>query len=195
MPAIRGIANEYNIAVIEDACHALGASYKDQQGCRHLIGSCAHSDVSVFSFHPVKTIAAGEGAVLTNDTKLAKKLALARNHGMVRDSQLWVQKTAGFDADGEANPWYYEMHNPAPNYRLSDINAALANSQLKKLSYFVNRRAELADMYDLLLAQVAPTTLPPMRQRGVELGWHLYSIRVNFSVLGGNPTSCDGASA
>lgn len=185
MVALKRIADKFGIAVIEDACHALGASYADAEGQHHIVGACAHSDMTVFSFHPVKTIAAGEGgAVTTRNGALAAKLALARSHGMVRDPQSWMHKDLGFDADGQANPWYYEMHGPAPNYRMSDINAALANSQLRKLSAFVARRAELAERYDRLLAPLAPALSPPLRQAGVESGWHLYSARIEFSALG-----------
>jgi len=184
MAAIKAIADEYGIAVIEDACHALGASYIDAEGQQHIVGSCAHSDMAVFSFHPVKTIAAGEGgAVTTSNAELAAKLNLARNHGMVRNPSSWSQKDLGFDINGITNPWYYEMHAPAQNYRMSDINAALGNSQLSKLSSFIARREELADHYDQLLASYAPTILPPIRQQRVNHGWHLYAARIDFSAL------------
>lgn len=185
MEALKRIADQHGIGVIEDACHALGASYSDSEGKRYTVGACAHSDMSVFSFHPVKTIAAGEGgAVTTRSADLAAKLGLARNHGMLREPQSWAHKDLGFDYDGQANPWYYEMQAPAPNYRMSDINAALAHSQLRKLSAFLARRAQLADAYDRLLAAKAPAILPPLRQAGVQLGWHLYSARIDFSALG-----------
>lgn len=185
MTAIKNIADKYDIRIIEDACHAIGATYSDVAGCRHSVGGCSHSDVSVFSFHPVKTIAAGEGgAVTTNNKKLAQKLELFRNHGIIRDPKFWIFEDDGFDLGGQSNQWYYEFHSPAPNYRLSDINAALANSQLKKLSAFISRRSKLAGLYDAALAALEPYVLPPLRQDGVELGWHLYSVRIDFPKLG-----------
>lgn len=185
MEGIKAIADRYEIAVVEDACHALGASCTDSEGRLHVVGSCAFSDMSVFSFHPVKTVAAGEGgAVTTNNPDLASKLSCARNHGMVRDPERWVHKDIGFDADGQANPWYYEMHEPAPNYRMSDINAALGNSQLRKLGDFVARREQIAQCYDYELASLSPVIVPPARQPGAQLGWHLYSISINFQSIG-----------
>lgn len=184
MRGIKSVADEHDILVIEDACHALGAKYCDNEGNQHNVGACAHSDVSVFSFHPVKVIAAGEGgAVSTNNPAYAEKLKLARNHGIKRQSKSWLNKEIGFDLEGKANPWYYEMHEPALNYRMSDINASLANSQLSKLSTFVARRAELAGVYDELLEEFTPTILPPRRLRGVESAWHLYPVRIDFSAL------------
>lgn len=181
MVAIKAIADRHGIAVIEDACHALGASYVDAEGHRHTVGACVHSDMTVFSFHPVKTIAAGEGgAVTTRSAVLAAKLALLRSHGLVRDPLFWTHMDLGFDGDGRANPWYYEMHAPALNYRMSDINAALGNSQLGKLAEFVARREKIADYYDYELASIAPEIMPPVRQLGVRSGWHLYSTRINF---------------
>ncbi len=185
MTAIKAIADQHGIAVIEDACHALGAKYADTEGHYYSIGACVHSDVSVFSFHPVKTIAAGEGgAVTTSNSDLAAKLVLARSHGMVRDPECWTYKDIGFDADGQANPWYYEMHAPALNYRMSDINAALGGSQLKKLEIFLARRAELADLYNQYFASFDPIILPPTKQQRVQLGWHLYAARIDFTALG-----------
>ena len=184
MPEIRRIAKLAGIHVIEDACHAIGASYSDASGQKFMVGACAHSDLSVFSFHPVKTIAAGEGgAVLTNEEDLASVLELQRNHGIIRDPNDWKYSELGFDEGEQVNNWYYEMHSPAPNYRMSDINAALANSQLKKLDKFISRRSELAALYDKLLVPLAPNILPPMRQHNVELGWHLYSVRIDFLAL------------
>lgn len=185
MEQISAIATVEGAAVIEDACHALGGAYSDRAGNRHVVGACAHSDMAVFSFHPVKTVAAGEGgAVTTRDADLANKLVLVRNHGMTRDPHTWNNADLAFDADGQPNPWYYEMGAPAPNYRLSDINTALALSQMRKLDDFVAKRAALAEIYDRLLAPLSPIILPPVRQPGVEQGWHLYAVRIDFDALG-----------
>ena len=115
--------------IIEDAAHAIGTIYTDEGRERHSIGSNAFSDATTFSFHPVKTIAMGEGgAVTTNDPEIAKKLKLFRSHGMIRDSVEWEEVESGL--------WYYEMQELGFNYRNSDINCALGLSQLEKLDKF-----------------------------------------------------------
>src|SRR3546814_14376309 len=115
-----------------------------------------------FSFHPVKTIAMGEGgAVTTNDGRLAERLRRLRAHGMVRDEALLQNESLAFDGDGRANPWYYEMPDIGLNYRVPDIQCALGLSQRKKLARFVARRQALADHYDLQVAQRAPPVYAP----------------------------------
>src|SRR5690606_580290 len=117
--AIAAIAAREGAAVVEDACHALGASWRDGR-----VGDGRHGAVATFSFHPVKTIAAGEGgAVATRDEALHRRVLLLRNHGMVREPALFANRAQAFDGD-TANPWYYEMPEPGLNYRLSDIHAA-----------------------------------------------------------------------
>ena len=137
-----------------EACHALGARYQRRDGATAKVGSCADSDITVFSFHPVKTVAAGEGgAALTNDPSLAQRLAMFRNHGVNRDAAQFTDKEAGFESAPEnpqVNPWYYEMTALGLNYRLSDINCALAKSQLGKLEigqfHDVERFSEILGM-------------------------------------------------
>ncbi|MNG76989.1 UDP-4-amino-4,6-dideoxy-N-acetyl-beta-L-altrosamine transaminase [compost metagenome] len=161
---IGALCRQYGIHLIEDACHALGASYQDAP-----IGSCAHSDMTVFSFHPVKPITTGEGgAVTTRDAALAAKLRLYRSHGITRDAEQLDSPSPG--------GWYYEQQVLGFNYRLTDIQAALGLSQLGRLSHFIDRRQQLAARYDELLTELP---LRPLRQdNDRSSGYHLYVIQV-----------------
>jgi UDP-4-amino-4,6-dideoxy-N-acetyl-beta-L-altrosamine transaminase len=184
LEAIAAQAREQGLAIVEDACHALGTTYQRRDGNQAMAGSCADSDITVFSFHPVKTIAAGEGgAALTRQRELAQRLAMFRNHGVNREPAQFTDKEAGFEsAPGSAkvNPWYYEMTALGLNYRLSDINAALAKSQLAKLASFVAARQRLAARYDARLAAFAPLVTPIARQPHCRAAWHLYSVLIDF---------------
>jgi UDP-4-amino-4,6-dideoxy-N-acetyl-beta-L-altrosamine transaminase len=178
--AITARAREEGIAVVEDSCHALGTFYQRRDGSWHAVGSCADSDITVFSFHPVKTIAAGEGgAALTSQPELARRMAMFRNHGVVREPAQFTDTAAGFDS-AQVNPWYYEMVALGLNYRLSDINCALAASQLRKLGQFVVTRQRLAARYDALLGELAPLVRPIVRQTHCRPAWHLYSVLIDF---------------
>jgi len=158
---IMEIAHAHGALVVEDACHALGATYKGRP-----VGSIA--DMTVFSFHPVKHITTGEGgAVLTNDPALADRVRLFRNHGIARDRAL--QKQHG--------PWYYEMSSLGYNYRLSDIHAALGRSQLKKLPFFLSERRRIAEEYRRRLAHLDAIRLPAVREY-VDPAWHLFVVRL-----------------
>jgi UDP-4-amino-4,6-dideoxy-N-acetyl-beta-L-altrosamine transaminase len=183
--ALGALARERNLAVIEDACHALGAESTGTGGVWSPVGGCAGSVMTAFSFHPVKTIAAGEGgAVTTNDAALARRLRRLRNHGLTRERGDFTETGQAFASDGTANPWYYELPEPGFNYRLTDIQSALALSQLGKLDRFVARRRDLVDFYDGALASLAPGVLPPVRVSGCRPAWHLYCARVDFVGLG-----------
>ncbi len=174
MAGIAAIARGAGWSIVEDACHAVGGAG---------IGACAHSDMAVFSLHPVKTITAGEGGVVaTQQPALAERLARLRNHGMVREPAAFTEKDQAFDAAGAANPWYYEMPEPGFNYRLTDIQAALAISQLKKLAAFVARRQALAARYDRALARLAPAVRPVPRAGTPAL--HLYAVLIDFAGTG-----------
>jgi dTDP-4-amino-4,6-dideoxygalactose transaminase len=145
--------------VIEDAAHAVGARTADGP-----VGSCRHSDLCCFSFHPVKTITTGEGGmVTTNSEALAERLRRFRSHGMVRRPDL--------------GGWWYEISDLAPNYRLTDLQAALGTSQLRRLSAFVAQRNQQADRYRELLRDL-PLELPPDAPAGAVHGRHLYPVRV-----------------
>ena len=157
-------AKEHNITIIEDASHAIGAEY---QGDR--IGSCKYSDMTVFSFHPVKIITTGEGGmVLTNDKHLYEQLKLLRVHGITRDPKQMSRN------DG---PWYYEQIELGYNYRMTDIQAALGRSQMERLSKFLERRRYLAKRYDELLKNL-PLTLP-YQMESTNSSWHLYVVRLH----------------
>lgn len=165
MERIYALSKKYSFTVIEDASHALGATYKDTR-----VGSCSYSDMTVFSFHPVKIITTGEGGmVLTNSKELYEKLMLYRSHGITRDSA----KMTG-ESDG---PWYYQQIELGYNYRMTDIQAALGWSQMEKIDDFVVRRRELAKRYDELLAGV-PLKIPTQRSNA-NSSWHIYVVRLD----------------
>jgi UDP-4-amino-4,6-dideoxy-N-acetyl-beta-L-altrosamine transaminase len=184
MAAIAEFAANKNLIVIEDAAHAIGSSYQMKSGKTAIIGECSHSDMAVFSFHPVKTIAMGEGgAVTTNDSDLARKLSFARNHGMTRDPDLFVHKEMATSGNGVTNPWYYEMPIVGYNYRASDIHCALVNSQLNKLDRFVDIRQRLVDRYDSKLATESHFFKPIKRNPLCSAAWHLYPVLIEFDKL------------
>ncbi|TWB38554.1 UDP-4-amino-4,6-dideoxy-N-acetyl-beta-L-altrosamine transaminase [Nitrospirillum pindoramense] len=184
MDALADLAEARGLALIEDACHAVGSRRAGRGGDSIAIGACDRSAMACFSFHPVKTIAAGEGGmVTTNDDALARALRRDVSHGMVRDPAAFQDREAAFAADGAINPWYYEMPSPGYNYRLTDIQAALGLSQLGKLDRFVARRAEMAARYDDRLAPLAPLIRPAGRSGGTP-AWHLYVALLDFAALG-----------
>jgi UDP-4-amino-4,6-dideoxy-N-acetyl-beta-L-altrosamine transaminase len=183
MPKIFEIAQKHNLIVIEDACHALG-TVTSQNDQKNIVGSCAHSHMTVFSFHPVKTVAMGEGgALMTNDPALAERLRLFRNHGMTRDSDKFVNSDMAFDSEGEPNAWFYEMHAPGYNYRASEIHCALGLSQLGKLDKVITARRDLAKHYDQALADFAPSLKPVSRVPENYPAWHLYIVLIDFEKL------------
>lgn len=162
MDEIHKIADKYGLLVIEDAAHALGADYKGQK-----IGSM--SDMTTFSFHPVKHITCGEGGmILTNNESLYQKLALFRTHGITREPNL-LSKNEG--------AWYYEQIELGYNYRITDIQCALGLSQLKKLERFVKRRKELVERYNKAFENITGITVPCVKDN-CNSSWHLYVIQV-----------------
>ncbi len=185
LPAISDIARREGITVIEDAAHAIGSRYR-RGGNRELpIGCGADGDLACFSFHPVKTMTMGEGgAVTTNDSRLAERLARFRSHGMSRDPAHFANKDLAFAADGRPNDWYYEMAEPGFNYRATDFQCALGLSQLAKLPRFVERRRELVARYDRLIAPLAPRARPIARSADCLPAWHLYVVLIDFAGIG-----------
>lgn len=182
---IAGIARQHGAKIADDACHTLGAAYVANDGSVSAIGSNRFADLSVFSFHPVKTIAMGEGgAVTTNDSVLAKRLERARNHGMTREPEDFVNSDAAFDETGAANPWYYELTGPEFNWRANDIQCALGVSQLNKLGRFVARRRALAAAYDSMLRPLSPVVRTLGRTRNCLPAWHLYAVQIDFATAG-----------
>lgn len=180
-PALRSFAEERNLVIIEDACHALGTQYGN--GATP-VGACKDSLMACFSFHPVKSIAMGEGgAVTTNDRTVAERLRRLRNHGMNRDASAMVSRELAFDA-AEPNPWYYELEEPSHNFRASDINCALGLSQLRKLRRFVDQRARVVERYRVRLAPLEPNVRVASVTPGVRPGWHLSTVLIDFSAIG-----------
>lgn len=169
MEPMRGLADRYGFSILEDASHAVGASY-----CGAPIGS-RFADASVFSFHPVKIVTTGEGGIVaTQDAALARRLQLLRSHGMTRDAV--ELRLAGEDT----GDWYYEQHLLGYNYRMTDVQAALGSSQLRRLEQFHQRREQLAGRYDRLLAGL-PLRLParqPSATSTARSSWHLYAVEV-----------------
>jgi UDP-4-amino-4,6-dideoxy-N-acetyl-beta-L-altrosamine transaminase len=179
MIRIRRAADAGRALVIEDASHALGAVYTD--GKR--VGCCAHSDMTVFSFHPVKMIAMGEGGMITtNNESLYRDLLRLRSHGINKGDDPYVYPSEAY-SDGAANPWYYEMQELGYNYRITDIQCALGLSQLRKIERFLARRRALALRYDRLLAEVPHLTLTQTDGRGAS-SHHLYVVRIDFEAVG-----------
>lgn len=181
---IATIARAHGAKIVDDACHALGTTYVADDGTMSPVGSNRFADLSVFSFHPVKTIAMGEGgAVTANDPDLAKRLVLARNHGMTREPANFTNAEDAFE-DGVANPWYYELVEPEFNWRANDIQCALGLSQIGKLDRFVAKRRAIAAAYDSLLAPLSPILRPLARTRPCLPAWHLYVVRIDFENAG-----------
>ena len=162
MDELREIAQEYNLLLIEDAAHALGADYKGVK-----IGGI--SDMTTFSFHPVKHITTGEGGMITTNSKeLYDKLILFRSHGITRDPSLLTQN------DGD---WYYQQLELGFNYRITDIQCALGISQFKKIDTFINRRKEIVERYNNAFSECDGIILPEQKE-GCHNSWHLYVIQV-----------------
>lgn len=169
MQAIHALAQKYNFSVIEDASHAIGGKYQNE-----FIGNCHYSDITVFSFHPVKIITTAEGGMaLTNDDLLAEKMNLYRSHGITRDPSLMTH-----DPDG---PWYYQQVELGYNYRMTELQAALGISQMQRLDKFVAQRHVLAQCYNDLLSDL-PLTLPWQHPDSYS-GLHLYVIRLRLDQI------------
>ena len=164
MAALHQLSQQYGFKIIEDASHAVGASY---QGGK--VGNCRYSDITVFSFHPVKIITTAEGgAALTNSPELAAKLALLRSHGITRQPEEMTQEPDG--------AWYYQQTDLGYNYRMTELQAALGVSQIQRIDEFVARRHKLAARYDRLLARL-PLILPQRNPQN-RSALHLYPVQV-----------------
>lgn len=173
------------LPIVEDACHALGGAHLGPGNAMAPVGSCAYSDMAVFSFHPVKTVAMGEGgAVVANDAKLARRLARFRNIGMTRAEGEFQIADQAFDAGGDANPWYYEMPELGFNYRASAIHCALGLSQLGRLDEFVAARSRLMAHYAASLESLAPVVRPVPHVAGCRAAWHISVVLIDFRQAG-----------
>jgi UDP-4-amino-4,6-dideoxy-N-acetyl-beta-L-altrosamine transaminase len=185
LAGIAAVAERHRLAVVEDAAHAIGTRYGPGNEPRTPVGDCRYSRMAVFSFHPVKTIAMGEGgAVTTNDADLRERLARLRNHGMVRDAAAFEDRDLGFDPNGRPNPWYYEMPEPGYHYRANDIQCALGLSQLSKLERFAERRRRLVDRYRQRLAPLSPVVRLAAAPADCEPAWHLCTVLIDFAAAG-----------
>ena len=170
MRRIWELSQEYGFQIIEDASHAIGARYQGEP-----VGNCKYSGITVFSFHPVKIITTGEGGMaLTNDQMLAEKMMLLRSHGITRDAELMTHEPDG--------PWYYQQIDLGFNYRMTDIQAALGNSQMKRLDEYVSRRHRIAERYVRLLQglPIAFQEQPPEAYSA----YHLFVVRLDLSRVG-----------
>lgn len=166
LKSMKEICESRDIKIIADACHAIGGELHDKQ-----VGACSVEDFSVFSFHPVKTIATGEGgAITTNDEAAASRMKRLRHHGM--------------QATPEEGPWCYEMSELGYNYRLTDIQSALGVSQLKKLERFIKRRREIVQLYNDELKGLDNIIARPIDVPYANPGRHLYAIQLDFAALG-----------
>jgi UDP-4-amino-4,6-dideoxy-N-acetyl-beta-L-altrosamine transaminase len=183
LEALRELADEYDLWIIEDACHAPGGYFKNSHGVKNLCGNGKYAELSIFSFHPVKHIASGEGGMITtNDEQLYKKLLTLRTHGITRDEHAF-ENSPSFAAGQESKKfpaWYMEMQDLGYNYRLTDIQAALGLSQLKRADQGLERRREIARRYD-----EAFSAFPAVNSQFNELkkessghAYHLYIIQV-----------------
>lgn len=169
MVRIHALADTYGFKVIEDASHAVGARIADEH-----VGSCRYSDITVFSFHPVKIITTAEGGMaLTNDEALAARMALLRSHGITRDAEQMTEASHG--------PWYYQQLELGYNYRMTDLQAALGLSQLARLDGYIARRNQLADRYDTLLAELPLDR--PARDPDSLSACHLYVIQLRLAEM------------
>ena len=167
---MRKLADEYGFFFIEDACHAPGGSFTDSQGMVHKVGDCAFADLTVFSYHPVKHIATGEGgSVSTNNKELYEKLSLYRTHGITKVPSMLTKNDGG---------WYYEMQELGYNYRITDFQAALGISQLRRLDWSIARRHEIANRYKEAFAGCKDIRTPGVADN-VKHAYHLYVIQVD----------------
>ena len=175
MNEIKKIADNNNLIVIEDAAHALGAKYEDGT----MVGNCKYSLMTGFSFHPVKSIAAGEGGMITtNDEEIYKRLLRLRSHGINKGDDTYKNKKLAY-TKGLNNPWYYEMQELGYNFRITDIQCALGESQLKKLDKFITRRLEIVKKYDQAFKNFKNLT-PIQNETRNQSSHHIYPIRINF---------------
>jgi UDP-4-amino-4,6-dideoxy-N-acetyl-beta-L-altrosamine transaminase len=179
MPSLKKLADKYNFKIVEDAAHALGGNHED--GAK--VGSCKYSDLTVFSLHPVKSITSGEGGLITtNDKDLYHKLLRLRSHGINKLDDEFLNPINS-QTDGKTNLWYYEMIQLGYNFRMTDIQAALALSQIKKLDKFISKRRKIAHTYFKLLSQIK--NVEPLIQIDniKNSALHIFVLKIDFTKL------------
>jgi len=173
MEDIYRLSKKKKIFVVEDAAHAIGSRYKDGS----YVGSCKYSDLTTFSFHPVKTITTGEGGAITTNSKvLYDRLIMLRTHGITKDPSRMKENPG---------PWYYEMQDLGFNYRMSDFQAALGLSQFRKLKSFVKKRRQIVEKYNKAFKDL-PNLITPFEKRGVKSAFHLYVVQIDLKKIGRN---------
>jgi len=169
MEPIAALAKQYGFLIIEDASHAIGGRYQNEP-----IGNCRFSDITVFSFHPVKVVTTAEGGMaVTNDDELAFKMGLFRSHGITREADRMTHSPDG--------PWYYQQIELGFNYRMTELQAALGVTQMQRLDQFVRRRHEIANWYNTHLKHL-PLVLPAQLAAGYS-GLHLYVVRLKLNQI------------
>ena len=167
MKKIYSLGQEYGFKIIEDASHAIGGQYLEKP-----IGGCQYSDITVFSFHPVKIITTAEGGVaVTNSKSLSNKMELFRSHGITRDQSFMTKKTEG--------AWYYQQVDLGFNYRMTELQAALGISQMQRLDEFVSKRHTIQERYDLLLNNLP--IINPYQYKDSYSALHLYPIQIDLN--------------
>jgi dTDP-4-amino-4,6-dideoxygalactose transaminase len=189
MNKVKRLANKYNLLIVEDAAHALGAIYSNGKK----VGNCEYSDMTILSFHPVKGIAAGEGGMITtNDKELYRKLTLLRSHGITKGNFVFpggsladnslINKDDALE-NGELKHWYYEMQYLGYNYRITDIQSALACSQMNKIDLFLDRRKQLVKQYDEAFKECG--NIESLQLQGREQSsHHIYIVSIDFESVG-----------
>lgn len=178
MEKIFTICKKESIHIIEDAAHALGAEYSTGEK----VGSCKYSDLTVFSFHPVKSITTGEGGIITtNNEDLYLKLIKLRTHGIARNDEPVQNEILGL-TNGNRNAWYYEMQQLGFHYRLTEIQAALGVSQMRKIDRFIKKRRKVAQRYNKLLKKLSNLDLLKSNENMMS-AFHLYPIKINFDKI------------
>jgi UDP-4-amino-4,6-dideoxy-N-acetyl-beta-L-altrosamine transaminase len=179
MESLYRLKQKYEFWIIEDASHALGGTYKNSK-----VGSCTYSDMSTFSFHPVKPITTGEGgAITTNDDSLYERLIRFRTHGMTKNSDQFKNIELAYDEMGRENIWYYEMDQIGFNYRATDIQCALGINQLRKIDRFIERRRQIAEIYSQGFKRNS-FIRTPIEANYIGHAYHLYTLLINFNSLG-----------
>lgn len=190
MQEIQSLCKSKKITIIEDAAHALGSSYE----CGHKVGSCKYSDLTCFSFHPVKGVTTGEGGIITtNCSKMYKLMLKLRSHGICKGNfdypgvssshtDVLFKPEEAYDCN-VLNPWYYEMQELGFNYRMTDIQAALGISQMNKINKFINRRRKIAYSYDKWFKDSKLIEIQQNENRSIH-SLHLYTIKIDFRELG-----------
>jgi len=188
MDSIEKLANKHNLVIVEDAAHALGATYKNG----NMVGNCQYSDMTIFSFHPVKGIAAGEGGIITtNNEKIYRQILTLRSHGITKGNFEFPGISVADDSlinkdnaleNGQLKRWYYEMQNLGYNYRITDIQSALAVSQMGKIDKFLDRRRELVSFYDEAFQSIDAIHSTQLSGRK-QSSHHLYVVNINFDKI------------